>query len=203
MRDLDKALAEINAIRSQMARDTEFRGYGPATFAATAALAALAGVAQAIWLKDPGRDVAAYLTLWVLIAGASIVLIGLDMVTRSRRIHSGLAEEMIHAAIEHFLPSAVAGALLTLVLIHFAPQVLWMAPGLWQLVFGLGVFASCRFLPRPMAIVGAWYIGWGLACLAVAQGPNAFAPWAMGVGFGVGQSLVAIVLWRFSGGRDG
>ena len=39
MRDLDKALADITAIRSQMARGAEFRGYGPATVAATAALA--------------------------------------------------------------------------------------------------------------------------------------------------------------------
>jgi hypothetical protein len=203
MRDLDKALADINAIKSQMARDTEFRGYGPATFAATGALAGLAGVGQAIWLKDPARDVAAYLTLWVLIAAASIVLIGLDMVTRSRRIHSGLAQEMIHAAIEHFLPSAVAGAVLTLVLIQAAPEALWMIPGLWQMVFGLGVFASCRFLPRPMVAVGAWYIGAGLASLALANGAHAFSPWTMGAGFAIGQSMVALVLWRAGGtGHD-
>ena len=37
MRDLDRALADITAIRSQMARGTEFRGYGPVTMAATPA----------------------------------------------------------------------------------------------------------------------------------------------------------------------
>ena len=202
MRDLDKALAEINAIRSQMARDTEFRGYGPATFAATGVLAMLAAAGQAMWLPNPAQSVAAYLTLWVVVAAVSIGLIGLEMVTRSRRIHSGLAEEMIHAAIEHFLPAAATGALLTLVLIRFAPQSLWMLPGLWQMVFGLGVFASCRFLPRPIAAVGVWYIGVGLACLAFASGERAFSPWAMGAGFGVGQLLVAAILWRSTGGSD-
>ena len=201
MRDLDKALAEINAIKTQMARDTEFRGYGPATFAATSGLAVVAAIGQAAALKDPARDMPAYLTLWVLIAAASIVLIGLEMVTRSWRLHSRLAPEMIHAAVEHFLPSATAGALLTLVLIRIAPERLWMAPGLWQVLFGLGVFASCRFLPRPMSLVGVWYVGWGLACLMLARGPDAFAPWAMGVGFGVGQMAVAAILWR-AGGRD-
>lgn len=203
MRDIDRALAEINAIRSQMARGTEFRGYGPATFAATGFIAVLAGAGQALWLKDPARSAAPYLTLWVIVAAVSIGLIGLDMVTRSRRIHSGLAEEMIHAAIEHFLPSAVAGALLTLVLIRFAATSLWMIPGLWQIVFGLGVFASCRFLPRAMVAVGVWYVGAGLACLAWAQGPFAFSPWAMGGGFGVGQLLVAAILWRTAGQSDG
>jgi len=37
MRDLDKALADIGEIRSQIAAGTAFRGYGPATMAATGA----------------------------------------------------------------------------------------------------------------------------------------------------------------------
>jgi hypothetical protein len=36
MRDLDKALADITAIRTQIAASTAFRGYGPAALAATA-----------------------------------------------------------------------------------------------------------------------------------------------------------------------
>ena len=40
MSNLDKALAEITAIRGQMARASQFRGYGPATFAITGTLAA-------------------------------------------------------------------------------------------------------------------------------------------------------------------
>jgi hypothetical protein len=203
MRDLDKALADINAIKSQMARDTEFRGYGPATFATTGLLASLAAFGQAVWLPTPAQSVATYMTIWVIVAGVSIALIGVEMVARSRRIHSGLAEEMIHAAVQHFLPAGVSGALLTLVLIRFAPQSLWMIPGLWQMVFGLGVFASCRFLPRPMALVGIWYVGAGLACLAFANGASAFSPWAMGAGFGIGQALVALILLRNAGGEDG
>ena len=39
MRDLDKALADIIAIRSQLAAGTAFRGYGPATIAATSGVA--------------------------------------------------------------------------------------------------------------------------------------------------------------------
>ena len=92
------------------------------------------------------------------------------MVARSRRIHSGLADEMIHAATEQFIPAGVAGALLTVVLFRFAPESLWMLPGLWQIVFSLGVFASCRSLPRPMFAVGVWYLAAGLASLALANG---------------------------------
>ena len=68
MKDLDKALADITAIRSQMARGTEFRGYGPITVAATGLLAMLAAAIQALWLPDPASNPLAYLALWVATA---------------------------------------------------------------------------------------------------------------------------------------
>src|SRR6266496_3456411 len=113
-----------------------------------------------------------------------------QMQTRSRRMHSGLADEMIRMAVEQFLPSALAGALITVVLVRYVPQAFWMLPGLWQVIFSLGVFSSCRFLPRPMGMAGAWYLVTGLACISVG-GNRALSPWAMGVPYGLGQLLVA------------
>ena len=112
---------------------------------------------------------------------------------RSRRIHSGLADEMIRTAVEQFLPSAIAGALLTITLVRWVPHALWMVPGMWQITFSLGVFSSCRFLPRPMIAAGAWYLLTGLACIALAD-TRALSPWAMGIPYGVGQLLVATIL---------
>jgi hypothetical protein len=68
-----------------------------------------------------------------------------------------------------------------------------MLPGIWQIVFSLGVFASCRFLPRPIAAAGAWYLLTGLFCIALADG-RALSPWAMGIPYGAGQLLVAGIL---------
>ena len=199
MQDLDRALAEIGAIRSQLARGERFHGLGPTAFASTGVLAILAAFAQARWLPSPG--ILPFLALWIAVAAVSAGVIGLEMIDRSRRLHSKLADEMIAAAVMQFLPAAGAGVLLTAVLFRFAPQCLWMTPGLWQITFGLGVFASCRFLPRGLLLVGGWYVASGLACLAYAQGPHAFSAWTMGAPFGVGQLLVAAVL-RFAGERD-
>jgi hypothetical protein len=194
VKDLDEALTEITAIRHQMARSAEFRGYGPATLAATAAFAALAAVGQGWWLEHPEHHVVPYLVVWVTTAAISVALIGFEMVTRSRRVHTGLAEEMIATAVEQFLPAAAAGTLVTAVLFRFAPANLWMLPGLWQIMFSLGIFASCRFLPRPIFAVGIWYLTTGLACLAFANGEWAFSPWAMGLPYAVGQLLSALFL---------
>jgi hypothetical protein len=194
MSNLDKALAEITAIRGQMARASQFRGYGPATFAITGTLAGLCAVGQSIWLKQPAMALDRYLTLWIAAAAIAALMVGVEMITRSRRFHSELADDMIRAAIEQFLPVGVAGALLTSVLVWTNPQSLWMLPGLWQILFGVGVFSSLRFLPRALGLVGAWYLGSGLVCIAFGSGPESLAPWTMGVGFGVGQWLFAGVL---------
>jgi len=110
--------------------------------------------------------------------------------------------DAIHAAIEQFIPAGVAGILLTVVLFRFAPQSLWMLPGLWQIVFSLGIFASCRSLPRPMFAAGIWYLAAGLASIAFASEAHAFSPWTMAVPFGIGQFFMAGVLYRSIGERD-
>jgi hypothetical protein len=196
MRDLDKALADITAMRAQMARGTEFQGYGPMTVAATGVLALVAAGAQAVLIPEPVVHVFSYLALWVATAAASVILIAIEMVARSQRIHTGLADQMIHGATEQFIPAGVAGTLLTVVLYRVDPDTLWMLPGLWQIIFSLGFFASCRMLPRPMFAVGVWYLAAGIASLAFANAEQAFSPWAMALPFGLGQLMMAVILYR-------
>jgi hypothetical protein len=194
MNDLNKALGDISSIRRQVARSTEFRGYGPATLAATGGIAVLAAAAQALWLPDPANHIPVYLAIWISTAIVSSGLIGVQMVTRAHRVHSGMADEMIRMAVEQFLPAAGAGALMTIVLVGFAPSALWMLPGLWQVIFSLGVFSSCRFLPRPMVAAGVWYLLTGLTCITLANS-RALSPWAMGIPYAAGQVLVAGILF--------
>jgi hypothetical protein len=78
-----------------------------------------------------------------------------------------------------------------------------MLPGLWQIVFSLGFFASCRSLPRPMFAIGVWYLAAGLATLAFASEAHALSPWAMAVPFGIGQFLMAAVLYVSVGADHG
>lgn len=194
MSELGRALQDIRSIRRQLADSTEFRGYGPATLAATAAFAALASEGQTLWLRDPSRHVGGYVLVWIVTAMLSASVIAVQTVTRSRRMHSSMADEMIRLAVEQFLPCVGVGALLTLVLLRSVPTAAWMLPGLWQIVFSLGVFASCRFLPRATIGAAIWYLTTGLACLSLGGG-RALSGWYMGIPFAVGQLWVAGVLF--------
>jgi hypothetical protein len=194
MSDLHKALGDISSIRRQMAHSTQFRGYGPATLAATGVFAFLAASSQSMWLPDPANHITAYLSIWISTAVLSAALTGVQMYTRTRRIHSGLSDEMIRMAVEQFLPAVGAGVLVTIALVRFVPAVVWMLPGLWQVIFSLGIFSSCRFLPRPMIAAGAWYLLTGLVCISFGDS-RALAPWTMGLAYGAGQFLVAGILF--------
>jgi len=202
MRDLDKALADIFTIRSQIAAGTAFRGYGPATVAATGGIALATALIQVLWLDDPTGHPLVFFLGWAAAALVSAAMIWFEMRARSRRHHSGLADAMVVQAVEQFLPASVAGALLAVMLWKFAPEVLWMLPGLWQVFVSLGVFASVRSLPRTVAIGGAWYFVAGFATLLLASQSHALSPWTMGVPFVIGQLLMAAILHFASGEID-
>jgi hypothetical protein len=195
MKELQQALSEIQSIRSQVARGTEFRGYGPASIAVSGILALLVAAVQTRWMaKTANTDVTIWLGAWAGTAAVSVLLSGIETFVRARRVHVGFAREMVQSAVEQFLPAIMVGFLLAVVIVRVAAQDCWMLPGLWELIFSLGVFASCRFLPRQMFVVGVWYLAAGLFCLAAGSVTRTLLPWAMGIPFGIGQLLVAAVL---------
>jgi hypothetical protein len=194
MKELQQALSEIHAIRHQVARGTQFRGYGPASIAFSGILAFVVAWGQTEWGGRAQHDLTLSLVIWISAAAVSVGLAGIETFARARRVHFDLAQEMLQSAVEQFLPALVVGVLLTGVLIRVAPSDSWLLPGLWELIFSLGIFASCRFLPKQMFAVGVWYLAAGLGSVIAAGGPKSFLPWTMGIPFGVGQLLVAAVL---------
>jgi hypothetical protein len=193
MNDAERALAELTEIRSRMAAATAFHGFGPSALAATGILALLTAAGQALWSPAP-IPALPYFATWTAVALLSAAVIGAEMIGRSRRHHSDLAEAMILNAVLTFLPFGAAGAALLIVLGRFAPAELWLLPGLWQILVGLGVFAASRTLPRAVIIAGAWYFLAGLAVIMLTAGSRSLSPFAMGLPFGLGQLLVAAIM---------
>ncbi|MHC5540079.1 hypothetical protein ACYOEI_17815 [Singulisphaera rosea] len=189
-------MTQISEIRLQLARTEVFRGYRAMPVAFSGVLAIAGAGFQAAWLRSPTEELPAYLTLWVGVAVLSALAAGAEMVVRARNSLSPWTREITWLAVEQFVPSLIAGGLLTGVLFRCAPETLWMLPGLWQVLFSLGVFASSRLLPRATFVVAVFYLASGLGTLVLARGDAALSPWAMGLPFGVGQLLAAAVLYR-------
>jgi hypothetical protein len=194
--ELRDALTQITEIRLQLARTEVFRGYRAMPVAFSGGVAVLAAAIQAVTIPDPAVGVGPYLGLWIGAAIVSALAAGLEMMIRARNSASPMTRDLTWLAVEQFCPCLIGGALVTVVLVRAAPESLWILPGLWQIFYSLGIFASCRLLPRPTFWVAVFYLGTGLGVLATAHGEAAFSPWAMGLPFGAGQLLAATVLYR-------
>ena len=191
--ELREALTQISEIRRQVARAAVFRGYRALPVAFSGITALLVAAFQDVWLPDPAHHIPTYLALWIGAALISILATGMEMALYHRRCGSSLAWQTTGLAVSQFLPCLMAGGLLTFVVVAHAPENLWMLPGLWALLFSLGVFASYRLLPRATFWVGLFYMAAGTLCLTLRE--HALSPWAMGVPFGAGQLLAASVLY--------
>ena len=199
MREIHRALADITRIRSHLAAGTMFLGFGPIVIAVTGCLAIVTAGVQSIWPNELAREPLTFIMCWVVAACISAGLIGGEMLARSRRHHAGLADAMILNAIGQFLPAGFAGGAIASVFLRFAPEALWILPGLWQVLVALGIFASLRSLPRAVTLVGVWYFIAGLGVLVYASSSQSLSPWTMGLPFVIGQFLMAAVLHLASG----
>jgi len=192
--ELRSALEQISDIRQQMARSEVFRGYRPLTVGLSGVLGLSAAAFQSHWVVSPATELGRYLSLWVSVALISSSIAGVELFLSAKQAGAGLTRERTRLAVEQFLPCLAVGALLTLCVYRSAPHVAWMLPGLWSLLFGLGVFASRRLLPDPIVWAGLYYVICGCVLLRWGQAEYAFSPWQMAIAFGGGQLLCAAIL---------
>jgi hypothetical protein len=192
--DLQDALAQIAEIRAHISRTETFRGYRAATVAASGLLALVGAALQTVWIPDPVAHVAEYLRLWIGMAVISVTVIGAEIAWRSYLYASSHARQLTLMAVRQFVPSLVAGALLTFAVVRAAPESVPLLPGLWAIVAGLGVFASCRLLPPATLWIAVYYLVAGTLAILWARDADALSPWAMVGTFGLGQFLSATIL---------
>jgi hypothetical protein len=201
--DLHEALAQISVIREQVARTETFRGYRAAPVAFSGLVACLAAGFQHLIIAEPAQNPTAYLALWIGAALVSMAVTGVAMYLYCVKSQSSLTIPNTMMAVGQFLPSVVAGGLVTFVLYQLMPEALWLMPGLWSIFFSLGIFASYRLLPKATFWVGVFYMTAGVFSLIWARGDYQYSAWAMGVPFGVGQLLSAAILyWTLERGTD-
>lgn len=190
--ELEEAIERIAVIHRHIVRGQLFRGYRAIPTFFSGLLAFIACAIQGFWLDD---SVKACVILWASTAVVSVAIVAIEMMLRIRRSGSSLERDMTIGAAEQFIPTIAAGALLTLVLSEFAWEQLWLLPGLWAIMFSLGVFASRRMLPRAISLVAAHYLITGLLCIALGHDGPFFPAWAMALTFGAGQFMTAGILY--------
>jgi hypothetical protein len=201
--ELREALSQIAEIRARVAATERFRGYKAVPVGISGALAMCVAALQSWLIPEPQLHLHRYFALWVCTAILALTAAGSGIWWRWRLVHQPLIQELTRLAISQFVPCLVAGALVTLAIARHSPEVSWLLPGLWQVLFSLGIFASYRLLPKSIVGVGVFYMLAGVLNLAISPEKIAFSPWCMGLPFGIGQLAIAGILYWHLEREDG
>jgi hypothetical protein len=188
-----RALDQIAEIHEHIARAEVYRDYR----ALPVALSGLGAVAAAAFEEtligsDPG---VAFLWYWLAVAAicGSIAATG---VLRGY-VQARTAADRRHTRIVtgQLLPAIVAGIAVSVPLGVAGPELRGLLPGLWAILFSLGIFASRPYLPKNIGWVALFYLAAGLVVLAMAARGGPLTPWSVGIPFGLGQALAGLVLY--------
>src|SRR5947209_5119601 len=102
---LNDALSQIADIRQQIARSQSFNGYRSLTTGLTGVIAIVAAAIQRRFVSDTIHHMDRYLTIWLIAAVVSIVIVGVELAIRCWRRDRPLQREMSFHAIEQMTPS--------------------------------------------------------------------------------------------------
>ena len=186
----DHALESVRVIRDAMERAGSFTavpGAGMIAIGVTALVAAAIAAAT-----DSGRG---WLATWIgeglLAAAISAVAIARKARRLTLPIASGPARKFALA----FLPSLVAGAVLTVALAaHGLGSLL---PGTWLLLYGTAVTAAGALSVRIVPLMGVLFMATGVVALACAP---AYGNALMAAGFGGLHVVFGVAIARQYGG---
>ena len=188
------AISRITEIHDHLARSEVYRGYRATPIAATGAASFVGAFCQSSVI-DPlsGR---AFVLYWTAIAAVAALVTAPGIV---RRYVSDGAAGRRRARRTHgqFVPALLVGALVTFAAVQAVPDAIVLLPGIWSMLFGLGVLSSRPFLPRAIGWVALFYLicGGTLLLSACSDAWTPLSPWGMGITFGIGQVLGALVLY--------
>ncbi len=201
MAEISRALEQLDEIHARLARAEVYRGWR----SVPVALSGAAGLGAAAWqsaTSGSGTDPRAWTLYWFGVAIAALAIGCGGIVWRYIREESPTERRRTQQVLAQFLPSLAAGACLTFTLLGANPALASCLPGLWALLFAVGIFSARPFLPAAATIVSTYYALAGVAMLwTLGVGtlpPAGIAPWfswTVGGVFGAGQLIAAAVLY--------
>lgn len=192
-----QALDQIEQIHEHLTRSEVYRGFRVPAVALVGILAFVAALGQPMIAGTAAAD---FISYWVAVAGAC-ALIGTATAVHLYSVREDAFERRrTRRVLIQFAPCIAVGAVVTIAVAR-VPDMAAFLPGIWASIFGLGIISTRPHLPVGIGSVGVAYIAAGAAILITATPGEAPSGWQVGVVFGVGHMLTAVVLWRDATGE--
>lgn len=189
--NLAAALEQINEIHGHMARGQVYRGYRPLPVAISGAGGLLAAWLQPTFVSD--GDPRHFVTYWLTVAGLS-ALVAASAVGMHFLRQTTYERRQTLFVWGQFLPCVIAGGVVGAGVAGAVPAAVGLLPGLWAVIFSLGIFSSRPFLPRAAGWVALYYLVGGAWLLLHPVNP-AQPAWPLALLFFIGQCAGALILY--------
>jgi hypothetical protein len=186
----DRAMDNLRFIRETMERAGSFTavsGWGVVAIGVTALLAA--------WLAERTTGPDQWLAVWSVEAVLALAIGVVSVARKARAAGMPLLSGPGRKVALSLSPPLLAGAVLTAVLFHAG--LIPLLPGMWLLLFGVGIVAAGSFSVRIVPVMGLTFMLLGaIAFLLPGGGGNTL----MAIGFGGLHILFGILIARRYGG---
>ena len=190
---ISDAIEQLETIHEHLTKAEVYRGFAVPGVALVGVLGLLGAAAmdQVTGVSDPAR----FVRYWLLIAAVGAAL-GLGTTAHSYLVREDeVARRKTRRVLAQFLPCLAAGGLVTAALLDAPPDMISFLPGLWAIIFGLGMISARPYLAKGVGFVGLGYVVAGGVLLARATNTSELFGWQVGGVFGAGHLLTALVLW--------
>lgn len=197
---LREALSDIAQIRALLDRNQAYRGFRSVAIGISAGFVLLGSLVQlqSDLVHTPSR----YLDIWLCVAVGSLAVTAVEMIVRGRKSNDWSVWKMHGKVAISILPSFVVGALITAALVLDSNNIMilvrtnmWILPGCWALIYSLGLFACCHLLHRTTRFAAFYYLIAGCLYLVLNWSAHEVRAWHMVAIFGVGQLILATILY--------
>ena len=191
--ELNKALSQLTEIHDHLSKSQTYRGITSLPVAIAGLFALIAASAQQYFVEENSPD--QFVIYWSSVALITLfITIGVVLYKYFYR-ESNYHRKLTLKVVGQFFPSIVAGFIVSIALSSQSREFIPFLPGIWTLLFALGILAARPYLPRLLNWVTFFFFCASIQLFLMAPSGESLSPWGMGLSFGIGLILSSILLF--------
>jgi hypothetical protein len=193
MNDSSDAMNKISEIYSQLSKTGVYRGYKPHVIAFSGIISIIAAILKPyLILTQTSMN---FIIYWVIIAVINLTICTLMILYQYFFKENQFERQKTLIIMIQFIPMIIAGGIATIFLSYNDGTSILLLPGIWAILFGMGIFNVRPYLTNLTIIAAIFYFISSIVLFYLKFYHVNLLSIGMGLTFGIGQLLSAFILY--------